>query len=524
MARVKLPLEMANGVMARTIEELKENFDIKKVVGYFLDGKLKTWLEVRYYEDELEKVNELSDTDPELTKKLCEIFDIEYINEEIDVVIIQEKNEKLLKLKQYTDDNEILANIDSVAFDQEELADLYDKGKDVIYLCEGKFKIPNSKKDLIYHIIGDADVIGLEKKEEKSNDIDNYTGSYVYAKASIIPKELADVIGEREYAESDTMVVWVKTEEYAVIDKNFFKRKNTPVFHGSLNVWDKVNDEYFCVNIIDYPDKVNQMEFAENKLVIGGGFKKNNDSGFRFLIGANAPEIRVYEIKDRRFECIYKNQCRGNFSIDKNRVAFRKYKENISDENLNIEILDLNSMKEYETSVSSRKRNTGASPETFRLIGNYLYFVKNNSIYKYDFEKRTPAEKVFEQSNLAEPMIFGYEDNVYLRYSTERSVSPNGGKVVEFNSKGIIEHFDDIYAFEKCYYPKTLHKFILNRSKGIYTFDVISKTSEFIPIDYSGNEVRKVVGNYLYYRTYNDKFFTHRIDLLNLSEGPERIN
>ena len=57
MAKIKFPLEMANGVQARTLNDLKENFDIEKVTGYFLDGKLQTWLEDRYYEDEAEAIS-----------------------------------------------------------------------------------------------------------------------------------------------------------------------------------------------------------------------------------------------------------------------------------------------------------------------------------------------------------------------------------------------------------------------------------------------------------------------------------
>ena len=44
----------------------------------------------------------------------------------IDIDVIQEENIRLSKLKQYTDNEEVIANISSVAFNQEELADLYD--------------------------------------------------------------------------------------------------------------------------------------------------------------------------------------------------------------------------------------------------------------------------------------------------------------------------------------------------------------------------------------------------------------
>lgn len=159
MRKVKTQLKMTNGAMPRTIKELKENFDTKKIVGYFLDGKLQTWLEDRYYEEEFETVSSLSKADPDLAKKLCEIFDVEYVDEKIDIEVIQEENERLNKLKQYTDDEEIIANVDSVAFNQEDLADLYDKGVEKIYLCEGEFNIPKSQADLEYVKIGDAKVV-----------------------------------------------------------------------------------------------------------------------------------------------------------------------------------------------------------------------------------------------------------------------------------------------------------------------------------------------------------------------------
>lgn len=171
MAKVKLPLEMANGVMVRTIEELRENFDIKKVVGYFLDGKLNNWLEARYYEEEFEKVNDLSESDPELVKKLCEIFGVEYIDEKINVDVIQEKNERLLKLKQYTDDEEIIANIDSVAFNQEELAELYDKKIKTIYLCGENFNISLLQKNIHYIGVTNATVEVPSQEEINFDEI-----------------------------------------------------------------------------------------------------------------------------------------------------------------------------------------------------------------------------------------------------------------------------------------------------------------------------------------------------------------
>ena len=36
---IKFPLEMKAGIQVRNINELKEHFDIERVMGYFVDGK-----------------------------------------------------------------------------------------------------------------------------------------------------------------------------------------------------------------------------------------------------------------------------------------------------------------------------------------------------------------------------------------------------------------------------------------------------------------------------------------------------
>lgn len=171
---VKFPLEVKNGVKARNILELKENFDIEKVVAYFLDGKLKNWLDARYYEEEAEAVKQLDGSDPELAKKLCKIFDAEYEKKAVmDTEEIARRNERIAKLKQFTDDEEIINNIDSVAFDQEELADLYDKGIEKIYLCEGNFNIPKAKQNIDYILVGNVVANGIIQKESVKTSVDH---------------------------------------------------------------------------------------------------------------------------------------------------------------------------------------------------------------------------------------------------------------------------------------------------------------------------------------------------------------
>lgn len=75
--KVKFALEMADGEQVRNIDALKEHFDLEKVVGYYLDGRLLNWLKDRYYIEEAAKVAELSKDDPQLHNKLCYIFGVE---------------------------------------------------------------------------------------------------------------------------------------------------------------------------------------------------------------------------------------------------------------------------------------------------------------------------------------------------------------------------------------------------------------------------------------------------------------
>ena len=50
--KIRFALEMGDETSVRTIEELRAHYNSEKIVSYFLDGKLLTWLNDRYYTDE----------------------------------------------------------------------------------------------------------------------------------------------------------------------------------------------------------------------------------------------------------------------------------------------------------------------------------------------------------------------------------------------------------------------------------------------------------------------------------------
>ena len=165
--KIKLPLEMSNGVAARTLEELKENWDLEKIMMYYHNGRLQTWLNDRYYNELAEQVNTLSGiTEPnEQQKKLCAIFDMPFTEASaVDMDVVIDRNEQLAKLRKVTADDKVLKNADKVAFNQEELANLLDEGKETIYLVNNTFSIPLTVKNKQYIGVGKA-VAFINSKE-----------------------------------------------------------------------------------------------------------------------------------------------------------------------------------------------------------------------------------------------------------------------------------------------------------------------------------------------------------------------
>ena len=173
MARViRFPLQMKDGAAVRTLEELRDHFDPESVLGYFADGKLKTWLANRYYDELAQKVGELTVDSPDLHQKLCEIIGVEFSEENADVPDIeqvQRRQEKLRILSQITDDKAILDNVDAVAFDQDELYDILDEAPTVVYMYGDKFSIPYAKGGITYIGVNRPEV-SLEKNEFDYNN------------------------------------------------------------------------------------------------------------------------------------------------------------------------------------------------------------------------------------------------------------------------------------------------------------------------------------------------------------------
>lgn len=157
---VKIPLKMSDGAVVRTIEDLREHFDLEAVLGYYSSGRLAEWLEERYCEKEAAEVRNLEADAKDFNEMLCAVLGVTYekkADDKTDLSHVRKKNERLDQVKKYTMNDEILSAVDWVAFTQEELDSLLKKiktwnenEKRVIYLCGENFVIPTNIENITY--------------------------------------------------------------------------------------------------------------------------------------------------------------------------------------------------------------------------------------------------------------------------------------------------------------------------------------------------------------------------------------
>lgn len=92
----------------RTIEDLQNNFSIEDVLSYYHNGLLTRWLEVRGYEEELEKVKTITETeDLNIIRELIEIFGVAADDDKVeeDIYILRYLQERRELLDCYREEN-----------------------------------------------------------------------------------------------------------------------------------------------------------------------------------------------------------------------------------------------------------------------------------------------------------------------------------------------------------------------------------------------------------------------------------
>lgn len=164
--KIRFSLEMENGIEVRSMEELRNNFSLGRVLEYVQNEKLIIWLRDRYENNIADAIAELDKMDSELPRKVSAIFDIPYDEKtEDDLKQAAELSERIKRLKEFTDEKQYADKIDNVAFDQDELYDLLDEEVNEIYLCGERFAIPLSVKGIAYKGINNP-VVVIDSKTE----------------------------------------------------------------------------------------------------------------------------------------------------------------------------------------------------------------------------------------------------------------------------------------------------------------------------------------------------------------------
>lgn len=163
--KIRFPLEMKDGIEVRDMEGLRENFSLEQVLFYLADGKLDIWLRDRYMDDIADSILELDRENSEFNKKICEIFEVEYTGDELDLEKLMDRKRKIDILKEFTDDQRYFDVIEQTAFNQDDLYDLLDEGETILYLCGDKFSVPLGKKGISYIGINNPTVF-ISSKEK----------------------------------------------------------------------------------------------------------------------------------------------------------------------------------------------------------------------------------------------------------------------------------------------------------------------------------------------------------------------
>ncbi|MBR0290199.1 MAG: hypothetical protein IJQ82_14575 [Selenomonadaceae bacterium] len=217
---IKFPLKF-RGVDVRNIDDLRKNFDLNAAVEYFKDGRLLKWLEVRYYDDEAEKVAALDENTPDFREKLCDALGAEFDGENYSTRLEEKKN----RLRELTDDKSIIDNAADTAFDQEDLSDLLDAGTRTIYLCGEKFSVPIRVRDKEYIGVLAAPTIKIRANSQADLDEKNIRFENV-----ILPWDIADVepVEEKIYQPVNATANYSRMKEL---------RDTFEVIFGTRDIW-----------------------------------------------------------------------------------------------------------------------------------------------------------------------------------------------------------------------------------------------------------------------------------------------
>lgn len=222
-----------------SIKELQENFDPEILLQHHITGDLELWLEQHFYEKEAEEVSKIKIDEPGCLSQLCSTLGIVYEKTLSD----EEQNAlnlKKEKVKQLTDNEEIISHPELAAFHQGELVELLKKGFKKIYLCKEEFSLPIKMPNIEYIGIGNATIRNPYTKEQYDKVNIKITGlqlaDKVDAVTDSIAKESATANGYDDFQEQHTQLA-------SLFHKELHIARKPVIYRLPLDLW-KATREY----------------------------------------------------------------------------------------------------------------------------------------------------------------------------------------------------------------------------------------------------------------------------------------
>ena len=167
MAKItRFPLEMENKKTVTSIDELRNNFSLARVLDYAHDKRLIKWLRDRFENDIADAIEQVDLDAPDAAKLICEILSVPYSEDaEDEIEKSKERDRKRALLATHPECDEYASQVDRIAFDQDDLYNLLDENAEEIYLCGERFSVPVSKGNTKYIGITDNVIVVIESKK-----------------------------------------------------------------------------------------------------------------------------------------------------------------------------------------------------------------------------------------------------------------------------------------------------------------------------------------------------------------------
>lgn len=162
MAQTKLILP--NGESCETLEQLRESYTNEWAISVIEDSSLLTWLNEMYYE---QAADDISNINPSERDEVV----LRAFRRAIGIAEPAKSSEAEQRLRELTDDPELLKKADCAAFNQRELAELLNRNCEDILLCSGVFNIPLSKGNVAYTAVGEPTITAPSRTDMARNHI-----------------------------------------------------------------------------------------------------------------------------------------------------------------------------------------------------------------------------------------------------------------------------------------------------------------------------------------------------------------